>query len=124
MEFSPWATRLVQASIGWRSSGPLISIRMAQASQSIGSARQAAKQANAHHIALRIERENAVIAEKIGDLAQALESMKAAAALQIELDRGSKAHLLRHLQTLAEQGSAADRESPGYSMGVRRKLAV
>lgn len=34
MEFSPWATRLVQASIGWRSSGPLISIRMAQASQS------------------------------------------------------------------------------------------
>ena len=98
--------------------------QLAQASVSIASARQAAKQANAHHIALRIERENALIAEKSGDLAHALESMKTAAVLQTELDRGSKAHLLRHLQTLAEQGSAADRELPGYSMGVRRKLAV
>lgn len=97
--------------------------QMAQASASIASARQAAKQANAHHIALRIERENALIAENTGDLALALESMKTAAALQTELDRGSKAHLLRHLQTLAEQSGAADRESPGYSMGVRRKLA-
>lgn len=98
--------------------------QLAQASVSITSARQAAKQANAQHIALRIERENALIAEKSGDLAHALESMKTAAALQTELDRGSKAHLLRHLQTLAEQSSAADRESPGYSMGVRRKLSV
>lgn len=97
---------------------------MAQASVSIASARQAAKKANAQHIALRIERENALIAEKTGDLAHALESMKTAATLQTELDRGSKAHLLRHLQTLAEQSSTADRESPGYSMGVRRKLSI
>lgn len=95
-----------------------------EASASIVSARLAAKQANAHHIALRIERENALIAEKSGDLAHALESMKTAAALQTELDRGSKAHLLRHLQTLAEQSSAADRELPGYSLGLRRKLTV
>ena len=97
---------------------------LVDASASIALARQAAKQANAHHIALRIERESALIAEKSGDLVLALASMKTAAALQTELDRGSKAHLLRHLQTLAEQSSATDREPPGYSMGLRRKLAV
>jgi hypothetical protein len=92
------------------------------AKTSIGSARVAAQKSNAKHIAMRIERENAVIAEKSGDLSEALQSLKAAAALQTELDRGSKAHLLRHLQTLAEQSATTDRELPGYSMGVRRKL--
>jgi tetratricopeptide (TPR) repeat protein len=96
---------------------------LAQAKASIGSARLAAHKANAQHIAMRIERENALIAEKSGDLAQALQSLKTAIALQTELDRGSKAHLLRHLQTLAEQSATSDRELPGFSMGVRRKLA-
>jgi tetratricopeptide (TPR) repeat protein len=97
--------------------------QLAEAKTSITSARGAAQKANAKHIALRIERENALIAEKAGDLAQALESLKTAASLQTELDRGSKAHLLRHLQTLAEQSATNDRELPGFSMGVRRKLA-
>ncbi len=92
------------------------------AKTSIASARVAAQKANAKHIAMRIERENALIAEKAGDLAQALDSLKTAAKLQTELDRGSKAHLLRHLQTLAQQSATTDRELPGYSMGVRRKL--
>ncbi|MEO7105328.1 MAG: hypothetical protein ABIZ09_03050 [Rhodoferax sp.] len=96
--------------------------QLPDAKVSIGSARSAAQKANAKHIAMRIERENALIAEKAGDLAQALQSLKTAANLQTELDRGSKAHLLRHLQTLAEQSATADRELPGYSMGVRRKL--
>ncbi len=95
--------------------------QMPAAKQSIDAARQAAQRANAKHIAMRIERENALIAEKNGDLPQALKSLKAAMALQTELDRGSKAHLLRHLQTLAEQSAANDRELPGFSMGVRRK---
>ena len=34
LEFAPWAARLVQQSIGWRSGGALISIRMGDASQS------------------------------------------------------------------------------------------
>ncbi len=97
--------------------------QLAPAKLSIEAARQAAQRANAKHFAMRIERENALIAEKSGDLAQALESLKAAVALQTELDRGSKAHLLRHLQTLAEQSAASDRELPGFSMGVRRKLS-
>lgn len=97
--------------------------QLTEASASIASARLAAQKANAKHIAMRIERENALIAEKSGDLAQALKSLKTAAVLQTELDRGSKAHLLRHLQTLAEQGGANDRELPRFSMGVRRKLA-
>jgi tetratricopeptide (TPR) repeat protein len=96
--------------------------QLPDAKVSIGSARSAAQKANAKHIAMRIERENALIAEKAGDLAQALASLKTAATLQTELDRGSKAHLLRHLQTLAEQSATTDRELPGYSMGVRRKL--
>ncbi len=93
-----------------------------EAKASVASARVSAQKANAKHIAMRIERENALIAEKAGDLAQALESLKTAAKLQAELDRGSKAHLLRHLQTLAEQSAVTDRELPSYSMGVRRKL--
>nr|WP_295781465.1 hypothetical protein [Rhodoferax sp.] len=97
--------------------------QLPEAKTSITAARGAAQKANAKHIALRIERENALIAEKAGDLAQALESLKTAATLQTELDRGSKAHLLRHLQTLAEQSATSDRELPGFSMGVRRKLA-
>ena len=97
--------------------------QLAPAKASIESARQAALRANAKHIAMRIERENSLIAEKSGDLALALQSLKAAVVLQTELDRGSKAHLLRHLQTLAEQSAASDRELPGFSMGVRRKLA-
>ena len=52
---------------------------------------------------------------------KALESLKTAVALQTELDRGSKAHLLRHLQTLAEQSDTTDRELPKVSMGFRRK---
>nr|WP_295771495.1 hypothetical protein [Rhodoferax sp.] len=96
--------------------------QLPEAKTSITSARGAAQKANAKHIAMRIERENALIAEKAGDLAQALESLKTAATLQTELDRGSKAHLLRHLQTLAEQSATSDRELPGFSMGVRRKL--
>lgn len=94
----------------------------AHASVSIASARAAAHTANAKHIAMRIEHENALIAEKSGDLAQALQSLRTAAALQTELERGSKAHLLRHLQTLAGQSSTSDRELPRFSMGVRRKL--
>lgn len=70
---------------------------------SIGLARTAAKRANAKHIALRIERENASIAEKTGDLAEALGSLKTAATLQDALVRGSSAHLLHHLQNLADQ---------------------
>lgn len=96
--------------------------QLPEAKTSITSARGAAQKANAKHIAMRIERENALVAEKAGDLAQALQSLKAAATLQTDLDRGSKAHLLRHLQTLAEQSATSDRELPGYSMGVRRKL--
>jgi len=95
--------------------------RMADAIASIASARIAAQKTNAKHIAMRIERENALIAERTGDLAQALESLKTAVALQTELDRGSKAHLLRHLQNLAEQSDATDRELPKVSMGYRRK---
>jgi len=34
LEFAPWSALLVQESLGWRSDGPLISIRMADASQS------------------------------------------------------------------------------------------
>jgi tetratricopeptide (TPR) repeat protein len=97
--------------------------QLPEAKTSIASARGAAQKANAKHIAMRIERENALIAEKAGDLAQALGSLKTAATLQTELDRGSKAHLLRHLQMLAEQSATSDRELPGFSMGVRRKLA-
>ncbi len=37
--------------------------------------------------------------------------------------KGSKAHLLRYLQTLAGQSAASAHELPGFSMGVRRKLA-
>jgi ATP/maltotriose-dependent transcriptional regulator MalT len=95
--------------------------RITDASVSIVSARIAAQKTNAKHIAMRIERENALIAEKNGDLAQALDSLKTAVALQTELDRGSKAHLLRHLQNLAEQSDTTDRELPKVSMGFRRK---
>ena len=97
--------------------------QLPEAKTSITAARSAAQKVNAKHIAMRIERENALIAEKAGNLVQALESLKTAATLQTELDRGSKAHLLRHLQALAEQSATSDRELPGFSMGVRRKLA-
>lgn len=75
-----------------------------EAYAAIAQARRAAERANAKHIALRIERENARIAEKADHLAEALASMKAAARLQDSLARGSSAHLLHHLQILAEQG--------------------
>ncbi len=64
-------------------------------------ARLAATQANAQHIALRIELEIANIAEGTGDLTLALESLKRARALQIALAQGSRTQTLRALQALA-----------------------
>lgn len=90
-----------------------------QASGSIDHARAAAQRANAHHIALRIEQEDASIAEKFGDLARALGAMKRAAALQAELDQGSKAHMLRHLQALADLSGSAAKELPAFQFGGR-----
>ncbi len=49
-----WAPRLVQESVGWRSSGPLISIRMADASQSTIFAGLAGALAPAENLATRI----------------------------------------------------------------------
>lgn len=50
-----WANRLVHESIGWRSNGPLISIRMADASQSTLYAALAAALAPAPSLAARIQ---------------------------------------------------------------------
>lgn len=49
-----WAPRLVQESLGWRSNGPLISIRMARASQSTTYVALAAALAPAENLATRI----------------------------------------------------------------------
>jgi hypothetical protein len=62
---------------------------------------EAARRANARHISLRIEHEAAVIAEKLGDLAQALQCMKCAARLQAEIDQETKSRLLHELGELA-----------------------
>lgn len=86
---------------------------------SIDSARLAAGRANAKHIALRIERESARIAEKAGDLVEALASMKAVAARQRSLGRGSTVHLLRHLQMMTDQNGVG---STGLSPGGRHTL--
>lgn len=93
--------------------------QLVEASASIGLARMAADRANAKHIALRIERENARIAEKAGNLAEALVSLKTAATLQDALGRGSATHLLHHLQSLADQ---RDTGSPVLSPGGRDVL--
>ena len=50
----PWAQRLVQESMGWRSGGPLISIRMADASRSTVYAALAAALSPAPSLAARI----------------------------------------------------------------------
>lgn len=73
-----------------------------QAMVSIVAARVAADHANARHIALRIEREAARIAEKQGDLPQALQALKRATVLQAELDQYTKAKMLRDLHELAD----------------------
>jgi two-component system NtrC family sensor kinase len=93
----------------------------ALASASIGLARAAAHRANAHHIALRIEMEDARIAELAGDLAQALAAMKRATALQAELDKGSKAHMLRHLQELADLTGLSGKDAVAFQFGGRWK---
>ncbi len=54
LEFAPWAARLVQESIGWRSDGPLISIRMKDASQSAVYKALAPALAPAPSLAIRI----------------------------------------------------------------------
>ena len=84
------------------------------ASVSIDQARVAAHRANAQHIALRIELEDARIAELAGDLARALAAMKRAATLQTALDKGSKAHMLRHLQELTELTGATTKGAPAF----------
>ena len=80
---------------------------LAQAMASIALAREAAERANARHIALRIERRAAIVAEQAGDLAQALQAMKRAAQLQVELEQYAKAQMLRDVQELAEAKPAA-----------------
>jgi len=74
----------------------------AQALTSTTAAREAAGRANAKHIGLRVEREAAVIAEKLGDFAQALQAMKRATQLQAELDQYTKSQMLRDLHELAD----------------------
>jgi two-component system NtrC family sensor kinase len=93
----------------------------AMADQSIERARAAAMRANARHIALRIELEDARIAELAGNLARALSAMKQAATLQAALDKGSKAHMLRHLQELSELTEARVRDAPAFQFGGRWK---
>lgn len=95
--------------------------QLVEANRSLDLARAAAQRANAQHIALRIEQEDAAIAEKYGDLARALQSLKRAAALQTGLDQGSKAHMLRHLQALADLSGSAAKESPAFQFGGRWK---
>ncbi|OYU75522.1 MAG: hypothetical protein CFE32_13980 [Alphaproteobacteria bacterium PA3] len=92
-----------------------------QAQASIELARAAAQRANAQHIALRIELEDARIAELDGNLARALAALKRAAVLQAELDKGSKAHMLRHLQELADLTGTATPETPAFQFGGRWK---
>jgi two-component system NtrC family sensor kinase len=92
-----------------------------EASAALDLARAAAQRANAQHIALRIEQEDAAMAEKYGDLPRAIASMKRAAALQASLDQGGKAHMLRRLQALADVGSNAAKESPAFQFGGRWK---
>ena len=93
--------------------------QVAQAGTSIDQARSAAQRANARHIALRIEQEEAAIAEKSGDLARALAAMKRVVALQAQLDQGSKAPMLRHLQALADVGSGMNTAPPAFQFGGR-----
>ena len=92
-----------------------------QASVSLERARAAAQRANAQHIALRIEQEDAAIAEKSGDLARALVALKRAATLQTQLDQGSKADMLRHLQALADLTGSVTKELAGFQFGGRWK---
>ena len=92
-----------------------------QASASLDLARAAALRANAQHIALRIEQEDAAIGEKCGDLARALAALKRAAALQAGLDQGSKAQMLRHLQALADVSGSAAKALPVFQLGGRLK---
>lgn len=54
LELDAWAPRLVQESLGWRSSGPLISIRMGHASQSTTYVSLAGALAPAENLATRI----------------------------------------------------------------------
>jgi tetratricopeptide (TPR) repeat protein len=85
---------------------------LTDAMESNALAREAAGRANAKHIALRIEREAAVAAEKLGDLGQALQCMKRAAVLQTELDHGTKSQMLRELRDLASTRTITNRERP------------
>lgn len=55
MAFVPWAERLLEESVGWRSSGPLISIRMADASHSTVYQSLASALAPATSLATRIQ---------------------------------------------------------------------
>ncbi len=83
-----------------------------QALESISAAREAADRANAKHIGLRIEREAAAVAEKLGHLAQALEAMKRAASLQYELDQYNRFQMLRDLHEFADMKAFAGRAQP------------
>jgi tetratricopeptide (TPR) repeat protein len=87
-------------------------------------AREAAGRANAKHIALRIEREAAVAAEKLGDLAQALQCLKRAAVLQTELDHGTKSQMLRDLRDLADMrvGTSRERRATPASPATPRRV--
>jgi tetratricopeptide (TPR) repeat protein len=88
-------------------------------------AREAAGRANAKHIALRIEREAAVAAEKLGDLGQALQCMKRAAVLQTELDHGTKSQMLRELHDLASMRSNTSREhAPPQAERIGKRVSA
>ena len=95
---------------------------LAQAMASTALAREAAERANVKHIALRIEREAALAAEKMGDLRQALESMKRAAQLQTELDHGTQSQMLRDLAELANR-TASQAASQTASEGANAQPA-
>ena len=91
--------------------------QLPESMHSILKARIAARRANAKHIALRIELENARVAEKSADIADALKSMKLVVALQAELDVGNKSHMLRHLQELAGLTGSLGLEVRGILFG-------
>lgn len=98
--------------------------QLTQAVAATALARESAGRANAKHIALRIEREAATAAEKLGDLAQALQCMKRAAILQSELDNGTRSQMLGDLRELADikAGSARERLSASHGTGKRSRL--
>ena len=53
------------------------------------------------------------MAERLGDLAQALQAMKRAAALQLELDQYNRSQVLRELHEFADVVALASRVPSG-----------